>query len=96
LTLATEADGSVLQLLEVRLSRREQPLLNMLRQRISKVDLKPVDPDWGAEILAHLVCLLSIDYDCGIRVTGRSRLRPLPVNGVQLSVVCSPHLGLIP
>src|SRR5690349_2157348 len=45
LTLATEFDACVLQLLEVRLSRREQPLLNMLRQRISKVDLEPIDPD---------------------------------------------------
>jgi hypothetical protein len=40
--------------------------------------------------------VLSIDYDFGFRVTGRSRLWPLPVNGIQLSMVCSPHLAQIP
>jgi hypothetical protein len=53
LTFAAEANACVPQLLELRLSRREQPLSNMLRQRISKVDLKPVDPDRGTEIAVH-------------------------------------------
>ena len=77
LTLTAESNASVVQLLEVRFSGLKQALSNMLRQRISKVDLKPVDTDPRvSRDCSSLIGLLSFDHYSGIWMTGRSRPWP--------------------